>query len=335
MVLSLEQGTVALAGGPAHWTSYLYNNSQYGNQANVSLNQFLDTPNNWPWLRGYSYYLTVTNTSSVAENFSFTMSVPADLMPVSFVAPTSVISTRPNPSIQVVWGVTNRGPATASGNWYDTVWFSTNGMLDANSINVGNFWLYNQLLPVGGSYRQTNNVYLPMSANGNYTLFVQVDSGNSIYEANLGDKVSAGVSGTFTLTPPDLRPVSLVAPATVIYTQPNPAISVNWGVTNQGIGSAAGGWLDRIWFSINGVLDANSVDLGNFPFNQTVPPGTTYWQTNTVTLPVSGIGNYTLFVQADIYNWIYESNESNNISSPVTVRLLPSLSFNTSFRPGP
>jgi hypothetical protein len=28
-----------------------------------------------------------------------------------------------------------------------------------------------------------------------------VDANNAIYEANLGDKVSAGVSGTFTLTP--------------------------------------------------------------------------------------------------------------------------------------
>jgi len=51
--------------------------------------------------------------------------------------------------------------------------------------------------------------------------------------------------------------------------------------------------------------------------------------TPSVTLPASGIGNYTLFAQADLYNWIYESNETNNISSPVTVRLLPPLSFNT------
>jgi hypothetical protein len=210
VVISLEQGTVALAVGPAHWTSYLYNNSQYGNQANVSLNQFLGTLNNWPWLPGFSYYLTITNTSPIAEKFGFTMSVPTDLAPVAFTAPTSVTNNAPNPNVQVVWGVTNLAPASASGNWYDTVWFSTNGVLDANSINVGNFWLYNQNVPAGGSYWQTNNVTLPMSANGNYTLFVQVDAGNSIYEANLGDKVSAGVSGTFTLTPPDLMPVSLV-----------------------------------------------------------------------------------------------------------------------------
>jgi hypothetical protein len=318
IVFALEQGTIALAGGPAQWTSYYGNYSPNGNQANVSFNQLLTTPNNWPWLPGYSYYLTITNTSPDAEDFSFTMSLPADLSPFAFTAPTSVTANAPNPSIQVIWGVTNQGLASASGWWYDTVWFSTNGVLDANSIDVGNFWV-NQTVPVGGSYWQTNNVTLPMSANGNYTLFVQVDAGNSIYEANLGDKISVPVSGTFTLTPPDLMPVSVVAPATVTATSPNSVVQVVWGVTNQGSGSALGYWYDRVWFSTNGVLDANSVDLGDFYFDQGAPAGGSYWQTNSVTLPISlgGTYNYTLFVQVDIYNWIYESNKSNNISAPV------------------
>jgi hypothetical protein len=148
-------------------------------------------------------------------------------------------------------------------------------VLDANSIDVGNFWV-NQTVPMGGSYWQTNNVTLPMSGSGNYTLFVQVDAGNYIYEANLGDKVSAGVSGIFTLTPPDLKPVWVVAPATVTATQPNPTIQVAWGVTNQGSGPALGGWYDRVWFSTNGVLDTSSIDLGDFYFNQGVPAGGNY-----------------------------------------------------------
>jgi hypothetical protein len=274
-------------------------------------------------MAGYSYYLTVTNTSPNAENFSFTMSLPADLSPFAFTAPTSVTANAPNPSIQLVWGVTNQGSASASGWWYDTVWFSTDGVLDANSIDLGNFWV-NQTVPVGGSYWQTNNVTLPMNASGNYTLFVQVDAGNYIYEANLGDKVSTPGSSTFTLTPPDLMPVWVVAPATVTATQPNPAIQVAWGVTNQGIGPATGGWYDRVWFSTNGVLDANSIDVGDYYFNQGVLAVGSYSQTNSVTLPISpgGTYNYTLFVQVDIYNWIYELNKSNNISAPVPGTLL-------------
>ena len=322
VVLSLEQGTIAQAGGPAHWTSYPNNNRQNGNQADVSLDQPLWYANNWPWLPGYSYYLTLTNTSPTVENVGLTLSVPADLAPVSFVAPTNIISTRPNPTVQVAWGVTNLGPGTASGDWnswYDTVWFSTNGALDANSIDIGNFWVHNQTVPVGDSYRQTNDVSLPMSSSGNYTLFVQVDAGNSIYEANLGDKISMPVSGMFSLTPPDLMPLSVWAPASVISTNANPVIQVAWAVTNQGIGPAANGWYDRVWFSTNGMLDSSSVSLGDLYFSQSLAPGGNYFQTNQVTLPlnVAGIYSYTLFVQVDIYNWIYESNKGNNTSTPV------------------
>jgi hypothetical protein len=314
LTFSLEQGTPALAGGPAQWLS---------SSANLTLNEELTTPNNWPWLPGFSYYLTVTNTSATAQNFTLNMSQPADLAPLSFTAPSSVTALKPDPIVQAIWAVTNQGPATASGSWYDTVWFSTNGMLDANSINLGNFY-ENGPVPEGGIYRQTNNVTLPMAASGNYTLFVLVDAGDSIYEANLGDKLSAPVSGTFTLTPPDLLPISVVAPASVIATSSDPSIQVAWTATNQGVGAATGGWYDRVWFSTNGALDANSTDIGDFYFNQTVPVGGKYSQTNTVTLPVTlgGTYPYTLFVQVNIYDSLYESNYANNISAGVPGTLM-------------
>ena len=201
VIISLEQGTIALPGGPAHWTSYYGNSSQYGNQANASLNEFLDIPGNWPWLPGYSYYLTVTNTSSVAQHFSLTMGLPADLSPFAITVPASVTSAAPNPTVQVIWGVTNLGPAAAIGNWYDAVWFSTDGTLDATAIEIGNFSI-NQTVTAHSVYWQTNFVTLPMNGTGNYTLFVQVDADNSIYEASLADKISAGVTGIFTLAPP-------------------------------------------------------------------------------------------------------------------------------------
>src|SRR5207248_953692 len=135
--------------GPSHWTRYNPPDSQNNNQANVSFDQLLTTPNNWPWLPGHIYYVTVTNTSAAGESFNFTISVPSDLMPVSFIAPTDVISTRPNPTIQVSWGVTNQGMATASGGWYDRVWFSTNGALDGHSVDIGDFYI-SQLVAPGG-----------------------------------------------------------------------------------------------------------------------------------------------------------------------------------------
>jgi hypothetical protein len=325
LVLALEQGTMPQPGGPAHWTSYQYNNSQYPNEANATLNQFLATPNNWPWLPGFSYYLAVTNASPTPENFSLNLSLPTDLAPLAASATPSVISTRPYPSVQVVWGVTNRGALPASGSWYDAVWCSTSGVLDANSVIVGNFWVNSQPLAPGGTYWQTNTVALPLTASGPYTLFVQVDAGNSIYESSVSDKVSAPLAGTFTLTPPDLAPVQLLAPATFILTNPNPSIQLAWCVTNRGPGAASGGWLDRVWFSTDGAVDAQSVSLGDFYFSQTLAPGGSYWQTNTVTLPLTNPASYTLFVQVDPYNWLYESTKTNNLSAPVPgAAVLPS-----------
>ena len=309
LTFSLEQGTVAFPGGPAQWLS---------SAANVSFNQVLNTPNNWPWLSGYSYYLTITNTSATPQNFSLNMSQPADLTPFYFTAPSSVTATAPNPRVQVTWSVSNLGPATASGGWYDRVWFSTDGVLDANSTDIGDFY-FNQAVPAGGTYSQTNTVTLPMSASGNYTLFVQVDNYDSIYEASLNNKVSAPVSGTFNLTPPDLFPPSVTAPATVTTAQPNPTIQVAWTATNMGTGAATGGWYDRVWFSTNGVLDANSTDIGDFYFNQTVAVEGVYSQTNTVTLPISLGGSYpyTLFVQLNAYKSLYESDYANDTSAGV------------------
>ena len=126
-----------------------------------------------------------------------------------------------------------------------------------------------------------------MSASGNYTLFVQVDVYDSIDEASVSDKVSAPVSGTFTLTPPDLLPISVTAPPTVAATNVDPMIKVSWAVTNQGTGLASGGWYDRVWFSTDGLLDASSTDIGDFYISQTVPVGGSYAQTNTVTLPIT------------------------------------------------
>ena len=208
LVFSLEQGTVALAGGPAHWL---------GNQGDASLSQFLDTPNNWPWLPGYAYFLTITNTAATAEPFGLAMAVPADLTPVSFSAPSAVTSGAPDPAVQVTWEVTNQGAAVPFSGWYDDVWFSTNGLLDANSVVVGNFAI-NQTVPAGAGYAETNLVTLPMNASGTYTLFLQVDAGNNLYEATLSDKVSAGVTGIFTLaaTQPTITSINLAGTNLVV-----------------------------------------------------------------------------------------------------------------------
>jgi len=80
---------------------------------------------------------------------------------VAVSAATNVYSIRPNPAIQVAWGVTNQGTATASGGWYDRVWFSTNDVLDGQSRSLGDFYVGQAVAP-GSGYGQTNTVTLPI-----------------------------------------------------------------------------------------------------------------------------------------------------------------------------
>ncbi len=63
--LYLDQGSVPTATGSDHWTAI--------GQANSSLNQYLATPNSWPWQAGRMYFLFVTNNSAVAQPFSLAL----------------------------------------------------------------------------------------------------------------------------------------------------------------------------------------------------------------------------------------------------------------------
>ncbi|MDB6111575.1 MAG: hypothetical protein JWR69_3325 [Pedosphaera sp.] len=63
--LYLDQGSVPTKTTSDHWYSI--------GQPNSSLNVYLRTPGTWPWQPNYLYFLLVTNNSSVAQPFSFTM----------------------------------------------------------------------------------------------------------------------------------------------------------------------------------------------------------------------------------------------------------------------
>jgi hypothetical protein len=199
VMLALEQGTLAQPGGPAHWNSY---NFPWGpNQPNASLSQSLLVPNNWPWLPGSVFYLAVTNTSGTPESLSAGFAAPSDLSPIALVALPLVSSTQPSPAISLAWCVTNQGTATAPDGWYDRVWFSTNGVLDTQSISLGDLW-FGQPLAAGAGYWQTNMVNLPLAHTADYWLFVEVDFQNQIHELDKVNNVSAPFSGRFELQLP-------------------------------------------------------------------------------------------------------------------------------------
>jgi hypothetical protein len=245
---------------------------------------------------------------------------PPDLAPVSFAPATSNVVFYPPspqaPTVQVNWTVINQGTGVASGSWEDTGYVSTTTNI-AGAISSSSYQAPSPVA-IGGEYGETNTITLPEQS-GAYYLILNVNNGRSLYEGNYANNTATvPITVTYQVNPPDLVPIAVTAPATVIAPQPNPVVSVTWTVTNQGTGTASGTWSDRVWFSTNGVLDANSKDAGDFSENQTVPVGGGYSQTHSVTLPMSSNGNYTLFVQVNVNNALYESNYANNISGPMS-----------------
>ncbi len=266
---------------------------------------------------------TFTN-NTLAVPLSFCL-VPTDLAPVALQAP-SVVDAAPNPSVTLVWGVTNRGPGQADGQglpWWDALYLSTNSDL-SGVISYASQWSVTNSVPAGGSYWRTNTVRLPVTADGTYYLVFQTDSGNYLRESDVSNNVIS-VPVTFHIHLPDLAPVALQAP-TQLTGPPNPVLNLVWGVTNWGGGAAQSdyGWYDMIYLSTNAVLDDSAMWVGSARETNSIPAGGSYWRTNAVRLPVVQSGTYYVFFAANNYRYPEESDYDDNLAVvPVTLTVEP------------
>jgi subtilase family serine protease len=235
-----------------------------------------------------------------------------DLQLLTVQAPNQITGP-PYPTATVAWSVANRGLGSALGSWSDLVYFSTNNTLDGSDP-----WLLTSYqqgpLPPGGSYWVTNSISLPVVTSGSYFLIFQTDPGNNVYESDTSNNIVVKPVNV-TINPPDLAPVAFPAP-TVVTSPPNPTIAFAWAITNQGSGDALsrGQWTDAIFLSTNSTLDPTATLLGNFAAPANLPSGSSYWQTNSIRVPVVKSGTYYFFLSADFYDNIFETDESNNVS---------------------
>ncbi len=263
------------------------------------------------------------NSLSLAVGFTVQ---PPDLVPLISQIPASFTGP-PNPTMDLVWGVTNQGIGLASGywsGWYDGMFLSSDPILDDQDTTLTGY-LPGGPLPAGQSYWYTNTVRVPITNSGLYYLIFKADQYNYVFESDKANNVAA-VPVSFTVLPPDLAPIDLQVPA-LITGSPNPTVTVVWGITNQGIGPATMGnsvWSDTLYLSRNATLDNSDAVLISDGPRVAVPAGGNYWRTNTFRLPVVTSGNYYLILKADANNWLFESDESNNtLSVPVRVEILP------------
>jgi subtilase family serine protease len=267
-----------------------------------------------------SLYETETNNNLVAAAVTFNIQ-PPDLAPLGLLVP-NVLTGAPNPIIRLVWGVTNQGAGPAIGNysWDDRVYLSADTNLDSTDRVIVDSYEFGPIAPGGTYWRTNDNVVLPVVTNGQYYLIFQTDAPGSLYESDTNNN-TLFVPITLTIQRPDLVPLTRFP--SEITGPPFPSVTLVFGGTNQGIGPALGYWYDFVFFGTNEAAALQN-SLFSFYQNGPVPPGATYWQTNTVRLPAVQDGTYYFVVESDFYSNLYESDRSNNlVSMPVTVHILP------------
>jgi subtilase family serine protease len=246
---------------------------------------------------------------------------PSDLVPITTQIP-GIITGPPNPTLSLAWGVTNQGTGAALGWWENGVYLSTDTVLDWQDSKISSIYCY-QPLPPGASFWQTNMLRFPVVSNGSYYLLIQADDNNNVFESDETNNMAV-VPVTFNILPPDLVPLPPAA-SLVLTASPRPNLTLTWGVTNQGTGPAIGNWSweDTVYFSPDPVLDSSDQWLTHLNQPGPIPPGGSYWWTNTLSLPVVQSGTYYLLFKADAYNEVYEYDETNNLAVvPVTFEIL-------------
>jgi subtilase family serine protease len=268
----------------------------------------------------------VTN-NVLAAPIAFNVKHP-DLAPITLLAP-RFVNGSPDPTVTLVWGVTNQGagPAALDRSWQDAIYLSSDSTIHPGDPSFGTLGESGPVAP-GGSYWRTNTFSVPVTDSGTYYLILKLNDGNSLSESDGSNNVAI-TPITFNIALPDLAPLALRAP-TELTGPAYPAITLVWGVTNQGTGPAqspyyySDSWVDQIYLSTDAVLDGTDAGVSYVFHSAPLPAGGSYWQTNRVHLPLTQSGDYYLILKTDDHGYVQEANRSNNVLAvPLTFHMTP------------
>jgi hypothetical protein len=109
------------------------------------------------------------------------------------------------------------------------------------------------------------------------------------------------------------------------------SIPLSWKISNQGLANTLPDnsiWYDGVYVTPDSVLNmANAVHLGTFRHNGILQKDSSYTVNQNITVPVSFMGTYHIFVVADVTNAVYESlykgNNTQMSELPLDVTLTP------------
>ncbi|MFN4170881.1 MAG: CARDB domain-containing protein, partial [Pseudorhodobacter sp.] len=257
--------------------------------------------------------LAVTEPDTRADNratAAIALTAPAaDLVVEAVLGPQSALFTDP---LQITWRVRNTGDFAATGVWQDEVFLSTDAVLGAGDVSLGTVTRDAALAP-GESYTATGSFIVPGGITGPYFVLVRSNADGAVFEGSATvNNTGAALSPTvITIGPaPNLAATGITVPATAAPGQP---LVIEWRVENTGAGPARAPWSDRVFLSSDGTL-AGATVLGTVARPFDLAPGESYTAQLTVPFPDIPGGSYTVFVQSDVTNRVFEGGaEADNI----------------------
>ena len=237
--------------------------------------------------------------------------IPPDLTVGTVTAPAQAFSGQ---GVSITYSVTNNGPGSAIGSWYDAVYLSPDPFLDTSTAFYLGSVSQSGDLTNGASY--TRSAYLPIrpGLSGYFYVFVVADAGNFLDESQ--DDNDTGYA-------PDAMLVSIPAPANLVVTSVQTPVNsvvgelttISYTVSNESGNTAQGTWTDAIYLSTNGLFNAGDVLIGYVQETGPLGAGSNYTGSLTVDLPGVTSGNYYVVVQPDGLDNLNENVGANHSGS--------------------
>ncbi|WP_342364198.1 CARDB domain-containing protein [Terrarubrum flagellatum] len=231
---------------------------------------------------------------------------PPDLAASIVAAPSVAIEGH---TVSVTYHVSNDGSTeTPNYSWFDNLYLSTDGVLDASDPRLGDVHV-TQALAVGGGYTFTVSGKLPSFIEGDYHLIVAADANDELFEFNNANNIATSALHIDNL-PADLTTV-VDAPDAGVAGRP---IRVNWTVTNNGVGStSSSSWTDRVILSTDDIAgNGDDFTLAEVDHTGQLAVGASYNASTTFSLPYWALGNYHILVASDVREKVDETSETNN-----------------------
>ena len=306
-------------------------NSKYTEQQELKL------PDN---VFGTYYLYIVSNFTGMFENdyvnnirrsdpINVILTPPSDLAVTELEVPAQHIS---GATMNLSWTVENLGANPPNVNsWVDEVFVSEEPEFDKNNsvslfkktftTPVSSNQLGNYLLPLenGDSYSVEAEVLIPERLAGNYYVFILIDSEDKVFEFQSKQnnvRRSENSVNLITGERAELSPASITLPDTVYR---NVTFPLKWRIVNNG-NKAAAGYTDRIYWSTSpDPAQGPFRNLGNVLQRDSLPAGQATEKTSLLTLPNDTPDSIYFHVFTDVFDKVFEVDETNNRESNQTL----------------